>query len=178
MRVGPNMWVPPSCEGLLCWYCKFNIFRGKNKRDMTMQHWLGTNLYTMQHLIKLHTWDNTWSGKCTKMEARVHSKATSCERWGAKGHDSFQIKDQQTRGQEDSSKSSSKYSMGPNNWSTDFFFLLAICRYDFLAIPAAPTQLLRPWPAINPQYGKNQESKRVNEVVREIDAHLAARKHV
>jgi hypothetical protein len=26
MRVGPSMWDPPSCEGLLYWCCKSNIF--------------------------------------------------------------------------------------------------------------------------------------------------------
>jgi hypothetical protein len=27
MSVGPSVWGPPSCEGLLCWCCKFNIFQ-------------------------------------------------------------------------------------------------------------------------------------------------------
>jgi hypothetical protein len=26
MRVSPSMWAPPSCEGLLYWCCKPNIF--------------------------------------------------------------------------------------------------------------------------------------------------------
>jgi hypothetical protein len=47
MRVGPSVWGPPSCEGLLCWCCKFNIF----------QRLIGSRLSRLTWVMKLPRFD-------------------------------------------------------------------------------------------------------------------------
>jgi hypothetical protein len=49
MRVGPSVWGPPSCEGLLCWCCKFNIFLYGKDFVRIVFNWLRVGCLSMDH---------------------------------------------------------------------------------------------------------------------------------